>query len=147
MVAPDPERARVWREFLTSHAAMEKMLSRAMEEDHDLHLAWFEVLEALARAEDGSLRFNELAEHVMVHASSLSRQLDRMEERRFIAREKSTTDDGRAVVVVLTRDGRNVWKKANTTYYRIVKRVFTNSLTDTDVVALNRIFGKVLEAD
>lgn len=126
---------------------MQKMLSRELEDQHDVQLPWFEVLEALARADEGSLRFNELAEQVMVHASSLSRQIDRMEERRFIARERATTDDGRAVVVVLTREGREVWKKANTTYYRIVKRVFTNSLTDTDVVALNRIFGKVLEAD
>ncbi|NBR79594.1 MAG: FAD-binding protein, partial [Alphaproteobacteria bacterium] len=31
MAAPDPERLRVWREFLTSHAAMHKMLSRALE--------------------------------------------------------------------------------------------------------------------
>ena len=31
--------------------------------------------------------------------------------------------------------------------YRIVRRVFTNSLTETDVTALERIFGKVLEAD
>ncbi len=147
MAAPDPERNRVWREFLTSHAAMQKMLSRALEEQHDLPLPWFEVLEALAKADEGSLRFNELAEHVMVHASSLSRQIDRMEERRYIVRERSTTDDGRAVLVVLTRDGREVWKKASTTYYRIVKRVFINSLTDTDVVALNRIFGKVLDAD
>ena len=54
MAAPDPERLRVWREFLTSHAAMHKMLSRALETDHGLLLTWYEVLDALHDTEDGS---------------------------------------------------------------------------------------------
>jgi len=147
MAAPDPERLRVWREFLTSHAAMHKMLSRALEADHGLLLTWYEILDALHDTEDGSLRFNELAEKVMSHPSSLSRQVDKLEDLRYVARERATLDDGRGLLVVLTREGRDVWKRASTSYYRIVRRVFTNSLTDTDVVALNRIFGKVLEAD
>jgi hypothetical protein len=40
-----------------------------------------------------------------------------------------------------------VWKEASTAYYRIVRRAFSNTLTDTDVVALNRVFSKVLEAE
>ena len=143
---PDPERLQVWREFLTAHAAMEKMLSRELLEEFDLQLPWFEVLDALA-ANEGSLRFNELAERTMANPSSLSRQIDKLEERSFVAREKATGDDGRAVDIVLTKKGHDLWRQANPAYYRIVRRVFTNSLTETDVTALNRIFGKVLEAD
>lgn len=143
---PDPERLQVWREFLTAHAAMEKMLSRELQSEFDLQLPWFEVLDALA-ANEGSLRFNELAERTMANPSSLSRQIDKLEERSFVAREKATGDDGRAVEIVLTKKGHDAWRQANPAYYRIVRRVFTNSLTETDVIALNRIFGKVLEAD
>jgi DNA-binding MarR family transcriptional regulator len=64
-----------------------------------------------------------------------------------VAREKSTLDDGRAVEIVLTPRGHDMWKEASPGYYRIVRRIFTNSLTETDVIALTRIFGKVLEAD
>jgi len=147
MAAPDPERLRVWREFLTSHAAMEKMLTRSLEKDHGLQLPWYEILEALSSADEASLRFNELAETVMVNPSSLSRQIDKLEKLGLVVREKATVDDGRALLVVLTREGRQRWRRASTTYYRIVRRVFTTSLTDEDVSALNRIFGKVLEAD
>ena len=143
---PDPERLQVWREFLTAHAAMEKMLSRELQSEFDLQLPWFEVLDALA-SNEGSMRFNELAEHTMANPSSLSRQLDKLEERHFVARERATGDDGRAVEIVLTKRGHEVWRQANPAYYRIVRRVFTNSLTETDVIALGRIFGKVLEAD
>ena len=143
---PDPDRLAAWRAFLTAHAAMEKMLSRELMSEFDLPLPWFEALDALA-ANEGAMRFNELAERTMTHPSSLSRQLDKMEERHLVAREKSTGDDGRAVEIVLTPRGHDLWRAANPAYYRIVRRVFTNSLTETDLHALERIFGKVLEAD
>lgn len=143
---PDPERLQVWREFLTAHAAMAKLLSRELQSEFDLQLPWFEVMDALA-SNEGSMRFNELAERTMANPSSLSRQIDKLEERHYVARERATGDDGRAVEVVLTKRGHDVWRQANPAYYRIVRRVFTNSLTETDVIALNRIFGKVLEAD
>ena len=145
MTLPDPDRRGVWRAFRTAHAALDKMLSHALEEEDGLQLPWFEVLDALATSEEGSLRFNELAERTMANPSSLSRQLDRLEERSMVAREKSILDDGRAIVVVLTPHGHDTWKSASLTYYRIVRRAFTNTLTDTDVTALHRVFAKVLE--
>ena len=147
MTLPDPDRLEVWRAFLTAHAALDKLLSHALEEDEDLQRPWFEIMDALATSDEGSLRFNELAEKVMANPSSLSRQLDKLEERSFVAREKSILDDGRAILVVLTPRGHDAWKEASLTYYRIVRRVFTNTLTETDVVALHRVFTKVLEAD
>ena len=147
MALTDADRLDAWRSFLTAHAAMNKMLSRALEEDEGLQLPWFEILDALAMSEEKSLRFNELAERVMTHPSSLSRQIDKLEDKQYVAREKSVADDGRAIVLVLTPIGHDVWKSASTTYYRIVRRVFTSWLTETDVVALHRVFSKVLEAE
>jgi DNA-binding MarR family transcriptional regulator len=147
MTLPDPDRLGVWRAFLTAHAALDKMLSHALEEENDLQRPWFEVLDALALTEDRSMRFNDLAERVMANPSSLSRQLDKLEDKKLIVREKSILDDGRAILIVLTPKGHDSWKEASLTYYRIVRRAFSNTLTDTDVVALNRVFSKVLEAE
>ena len=147
MTLPDPDRLGVWRAFLTAHAALDKMLSHALEEENDLFRPWFEILDALATNEDNSMRFNDLAERVMANPSSLSRQLDKLEDKKLIVREKSILDDGRAILIVLTPPGLESWREASQTYYRIVRRAFSNTLTDTDVVALNRVFSKVLEAD
>jgi DNA-binding MarR family transcriptional regulator len=147
MTLPDPDRLGVWRAFLTAHAALDKMLSHALEEENDLQRPWFEILDALALTEDNSMRFNDLAERVMANPSSLSRQLDKLEDKKLIVREKSILDDGRAILIVLTPKGHDSWKEASLTYYRIVRRAFSNTLTDTDVVALNRVFSKVLEAE
>ena len=147
MTLPDPDRLGVWRAFLTAHAALDKMLSHALEEENDLQRPWFEILDALATNEDTSMRFNDLAERVMANPSSLSRQLDKLEDKKLIVREKSILDDGRAILIVLTPLGLESWREASQTYCRIVRRAFSNTLTDTDVVALNRVFSKVLEAD
>ena len=144
MSPPDPERLAVWREFLVAHGALERMLTRALQDECKLALPWYEVLDAL-HANNGQMRFMELAERVMVHPSSLSRQLDGMEDAAFVAREKLNEDDGRAVTVMLTLAGRDEWRVASTVYYRLVKRVFTSHLTDTDVIAMHRVFAKVLE--
>ena len=63
----------------------------------------------------------------------------------LVAREKLNEEDGRAVTVTLTQIGRDDWRTASVVYYRLVKRVFTNHLTETDVIAMHRVFGKVLE--
>lgn len=147
MVAVDPERLVVWRRLVVAHAAIERMLSRALLAERDLPLAWFEVLAAL-QAVRGRLRVMELAEVVMVNPSSLSRQLDRIEEAGLIRRERSGVDeDARAVTVVLTPEGRACWRAASVTYKRVVRKAFTRHLTDTDVTALSRVFTKVLEAE
>jgi len=144
MSGPDPDRLEAWRSFLTAHSALERMLTRALQDECQLALPWYEVMEAL-HANGGQMRFMELAERVMVHPSSLSRQLDGMEDAGFVAREKLNEDDGRAVTVTLAIGGREAWRAASTVYYRLVKRVFTNHLTDTDVIAMHRVFAKVLE--
>jgi DNA-binding MarR family transcriptional regulator len=144
MARPDPERLAVWRSFLTAQALIDRRLTIALNEERELPLAWFEVLNALQLA-GGSARVMDVAEHLVIGASSLSRQLNRMEEEGLIRRDRGRPDDQRAVVVVLTRDGRDAWRRANTTYLRIVKRHFMAKLADSDVVTMQRVFGKILD--
>ena len=144
MAQPDPERLAVWRSFLIAHSLIDRTLTLALDEERDLPLEWFEVLNALQVA-GGRVRVMDLAEHLVVSPSSLSRQLGRMEDEGFVRRDRGRPDDQRAVVVVLTREGRDSWRRANTTYLRVVKRHFLSKLADSDVVSLQRVFGKVLD--
>lgn len=135
MAAPDPERLAVWRSLLTTHAVVNRALTLALDEERQLPLPWFEALNALQGA-GGRVRVMDLAEHLVVSPSSLSRQLGRMEQEGLIRRDRGYLGDQRAVVAVLTRDGRDTWRRANTTYLRVTKRLFINKLTDDDVVAM-----------
>ena len=142
MARPDPERLAVLRSVRLANAVAERRLEVALAEEHELPLAWFDVLAALQDT-GGRLRINELAESVMTHKSSLSRQLTQLEKEGYVRRDRSD-EDGRGVVVVLTPGGRAVWRQAAPTYRRVAHRAFCTHLTDTDVVALNRITSKVM---
>ncbi len=52
-------------------------------------------------------------------------------------------DDRRAVSVQITAAGRYAWRDANITYRRLVQRYFAQHLTDTDLAALQRVWGKL----
>jgi len=144
MAAPDPERLAVWRLLLTTHSLLQRALTAALDEERGLPLPWFEALNALQLA-GGRVRVMDLAERLVVSPSSLSRQLGRMEDEGYIRRERGL-DDQRAVVAVLTRDGRDNWRRANTTYMRVAKKLFINRLSDSDVGAIQRALSKVNDA-
>jgi DNA-binding MarR family transcriptional regulator len=107
-----------------------------------LPLTWFEVMTALQRA-GGSMRVNELKIALDEIPSSLSRRLDRMESEGYITRAPANGEDKRAVTVVLTRDGRSLWRDANITYRRAVQRHFNQVVTESDVLALQRFISKL----
>ena len=139
----DAGRVATWRAFTTAAAELHRKVEAGLIEDYDLPLAWFETLAAL-QAAGGSLRVGELCEILHELPSSLSRRLDRLEGAGFVERLATPVlDDKRAVTVSLTRDGRGEWRDANITYRRMVQHHFANVLTDTDIAALQRIFGKL----
>ena len=139
----DAGRVATWRALVVVAAEMQRRVEAGLVEDYDLPLSWFEILAAL-QACGGSMRVGELCEVLHELASSLSRRLDRLEEEGFVSRAATPTpDDKRAVTVSLTRDGRAEWRDANVTFRRMVQQHFANVLSDTDVAALQRIFGKL----
>jgi len=139
----DAERIALWRQFCTVSIALQRRVDLTLVDEHDLPLAWFEVLAAVRDA-GGSMRVHELCEALDEVPSSLSRRLGRMEDDDLLQRVYSPQpDDRRAVTVSLTPEGRSLWRDANITFRRIVQEHFAKRLTDTDIGALQRVFGKL----
>ena len=146
MAQADPARLAAWHELDRAHAIVRRRVEAALQAERGLPLAWFEVLAALA-AHRGRLRAGDLAEACMVRASTLTRQLDRLEAEGLVRRQRNTDDDLRAVLVVLTPEGRATLRRATTTHSRVIGKALGNHLSDADVAALARITAKVFEAD
>lgn len=112
-------------------------------EGYGLPLTWFDVLTELRR-EGGAMRVHELCEVLDEVPSSLSRRLARMEDTGLVKRNATPrADDRRAVTVSLTAHGRALWRDANIDYRRLVQQHFAHRLTDTDIAALQRVWGKL----
>lgn len=143
----DAERVATWRALVAATARLERAVERELLDEFDISLDWFEVLGALQRA-GGPMRVHELTEELAAVHSSLVRRLDRLEERGWIERRRNTDIiDARAVWVVLTREGRDLWRDANVVYRRGVQAHFARHLTETDLAALTRVFGKIGHPD
>lgn len=138
---PDAERLAVWRAFLEAHATITARLAAELEAERELPLAWYDVLVQLSDA-GGRLRMQDLAGRLLVHKSSLTRLVDRLEDAGYVDREPCP-DDGRGQFAVLTREGREAMRRAAPTHLRGVQREFARHLTDSDVVALQRVFSKL----
>jgi DNA-binding MarR family transcriptional regulator len=142
MARPDPERLSLWRSLAVARESVGMELERALQEERAVSLAWFEALDALVEA-GGRAHATDLAEALGTPPSSLSRRLDRLEEEGYVRRDRRDVD-ARMVTVVITREGRDVHRRCSTTWRRVVQRRFAAHLTETDVIALQRVFAKVL---
>jgi DNA-binding MarR family transcriptional regulator len=145
MARPEPDRLAVWRSFLCAHAAIVRELERELHDERGLPLGWYDVLFQLHEA-GGRLRMQDLAAALLVNKSSLTRQVDRLEEEGLVERLPSE-EDGRGYHAVLTREGRDVLRRAAPTHLRGIQEHFAQYLTDSDVVALQRVFAKLPGAD
>ena len=138
---PDPDRLAIWRAFLKAHASITQILEQELLSERDLPLTWYEVLLHLSEA-GGQMRMAELSESLLINKSSLSRLCDRMEAASLVRRE-TVPEDARGVYAVLTKQGREVLRRAAPTHLRGVYDHFAAYLTDTDVAALQRVFAKL----
>jgi DNA-binding MarR family transcriptional regulator len=141
MSRPEPDRLAVWRSFLAAHAAITQQLGQELQAERGLPLGWYDVLLQLHEA-GGRLRMQELASALLVHKSSLTRLVDRLEESGYVEREPCD-EDGRGYNAVLTREGRDLLRRAAPTHLRGIQEHFASNLTDSDVIALQRVFAKL----
>ena len=141
----DEARGRVWRTFLTAHAAVIDRIERELAEKEVLPLGHYDVLLALAEAPERRLRMHELARDVVLSRSGLTRLVDRLEKAGLLRRERCD-DDRRGCYAALTSDGMEALRRAWPVYSRGIAEHFGRYLDDGEVRVLEASLGRVLAA-
>lgn len=85
---------------------------------------------------------HELADAMVLSRSTTTRMCDRLESAGWVRRERPA-QDGRAMYLILTRAGREEYRRCQPAYERFVNDAFGRHLNDTEVGALSRIVGKL----
>jgi DNA-binding MarR family transcriptional regulator len=80
---------------------------------HDLTFARYEALVLLSFSRDGALPMRIIGERLMVHPTSVTNTIDRLERQHFVVR-KPNPRDGRGTLAEITQDGRAVMQRATT---------------------------------
>jgi len=139
--SPSLERLRAWRLYFESALALVDVLDAELQRDAGIPLRWYDTLVHLEETPDG-LRMNERAERILYSKSGFTRVVDRMEEAGLVRRVRPE-NDRRAILVVLTDEGRNTMEQARRHHRHAIEQHFSRHLADTDIKALTRAFEKV----
>jgi DNA-binding MarR family transcriptional regulator len=139
---PADWRVGVWRSFLRAHAVVLRELERELDRDASLPLAWYDVLLTLAQAPGRRLRMADLAEHVMLSRSGLTRLVDRIEKAGYVRREPSP-DDARGTYTVLQAAGLRRLRAAVPVHLAGVQQHWLSHFDDEELRTLGALLQRL----
>ncbi|WP_242901082.1 MarR family winged helix-turn-helix transcriptional regulator [Actinomadura terrae] len=134
----------VWRTLLRAQVRIARRLQADLLAEHDLPLAFYDVLTHLGEAPGGKLRMNDLADRVLLSRSGLTRLVDRLEREGLVVRE-TCTSDARGLYAALTQAGRARLDEAAPTYRRGVRDHVLSRLDDDDLRRFGRLLAKLAD--
>jgi len=120
-----------WETLQVVMEILKREVNRDLWSDAQLSEAEFTVLANLRLATDG-VRPRGCAEAIGWDSSRLAHQVGRLERRGLVSR-RSDERDGRGVVLVLTDEGREAYRRAIGPHLRSVQKWFAAALTSTHV--------------
>ncbi|MDK1377765.1 MULTISPECIES: MarR family transcriptional regulator [unclassified Sinorhizobium] len=109
------KKSDAWLKLIQAVANVEAELGKVLQAGHGLGLSEYRALEVLARSPDCELRMQELAAHLRLNQSSVSRMVERLERGGLTIRDLCP-DDKRGVYTVLTDKGRARLESAQPDY-------------------------------
>src|SRR6059058_1580825 len=123
--APDTAPAiDVFVRILRANAAVTRQLSAQLSADHGLNLNAYEALLRLARAPDSRMRRVDLAEGLLLTASGVTRLLDGLEHKAFVAHEECPSNR-RVTYAILTEAGRDKLRKTSKSHTKQIAELLS----------------------
>ena len=139
-----PRELCVWHAFLLMGEDVLGRVGRDIAQATGLSGSEFGVLSRLAALGKGEMRQQALASVMSWDKSRLSHQLTRMQERALIERRHT---DGKAVLVVLTKLGREKLDAARPMHAESVRRNLLSRLTPEQIDTVVRVSNLLGEED
>ena len=106
---------RAWVRFLRAHRTTTAQMDASLRAAHAITLREYEILLALAQAPERRLRRVDLAAHVLLTQSGVTRILEPLEKRGLVGREQSA-QDRRVTFETLTAEGQARLSRAALTH-------------------------------
>jgi DNA-binding MarR family transcriptional regulator len=126
---------RAWRGLLRAYGCLAKRLDTELEQAHKLPMTSYEVLHHLQEASGGRMRMCELADHVQLSRSGLTRLVDRLERDALLER-CSCNHDARGSYACLTDAGCERLEEARVTHLAVVREHFFSHFSELELGAL-----------
>lgn len=108
-----------WRDRQRTYLATAASLDRALEQNFDLGLSEFEILDLVWESNTPECTMRDIVDLTPMTQSALSRVVDRLTKAGLLKREECTTDR-RSMFVGLTSEGAKVHSKARKVYSEVL---------------------------
>ena len=138
-----PDEFAAWRGMLRVHSAVFRELDRRLLAEHGFGIDAYGVMITLVGAPSRRLPIGELGLRRNLSPSGISRSVDRLARTGLLTRA-SNPDDGRSLLVGLTRDGLARLREAQTTHHRTVREMFLSHLGQHDRERLGELWEKAM---
>lgn len=135
------ERA-VWLGFLATHLQLLRRLDHELMEAERMPTSSFEVLLTIAEAPEGRMRMKDIAAHLLISRSGLTRIVDELQRQGLVERQKCP-DDARGLDAVLTPAGRKAYRRALKVHRSSLRQEFFGKLSEEQLTQLSEIWDTV----
>ncbi len=143
LIARDP-RLAPWQAFLSAHTLITRRLDEELRMEHDLSLAEYGTLLAIAWAPDRRIRMRTLADSIFLSKSGVTRLIDRLVADGLVERSACLAD-ARGAEAVLTTAGLERLRAASKTHLRGIDAHFLGALDDEALTTIERSMRAVAD--
>jgi len=141
-----PQKMASWVAFVHAHARIFRRLGADLDEAGQIGFGTYDVLVQLSEA-GGSLRLRDLLGRlVVVSQPGLSRRVERMAAQGYVER-RPDPEDGRGVIVKITRAGRAVLRSAARVHMAGIAREFADQISEEEAAVLFHVFSRMSTAE
>jgi DNA-binding MarR family transcriptional regulator len=141
LTANDP-RLAPWRAFLSAHTLVTRRLDEELRAEHDLSLAEYDTLLAIAWAPDRRIRMRHLADSIFLSKSGVTRLIDRLVADGLVERS-ACLSDARGAEAVLTDAGLERLRAASQTHLRGIDAHFLDALEPDALAVIERSMREI----
>ena len=131
-----------WVSLLRSSSALTRTFNAQLVADHGLTINDYEVLLILARAPDRRLRRVDLAGHLLLTASGITRLLDGLERDGYVTKAQCKTD-ARVTYAVLTDEGLDKLRDAGKTHVAGIRELFESRFSEDELETLASLLARL----
>lgn len=136
----------VWVRYLRGHAALTRELNAQLVGRHGLTVNDYEVLLLLSNADERRMRRVDLADEVLLTPSGITRLLDGLERRGYVARA-SCPADRRVIYAVITDEGFEALRASSAEHLAGVEAQFASHYDEDELRTLAELLGRLANDD
>ena len=138
------QQQRAWLAYMRVQLRLSYEMNRQLQNDSDLSLADYDVLNALRHSPDGAMQISALAARISWERSRLSHQARRMSARGLVTCDVLASDR-RATEVRLTDQGWQAITDASEGHIQLVRRLFFGGLPPDHLAAVTEALEAVYQ--